>query len=392
MAVQYQSNKSILAFIREGDARIKDNETLEQDVGRGIVPLAQYTVLAQKAASRKWVPLTSVDPTLTPGKMVCGDLGTSIAAFRGISDGEFAVTIDGVAMNITGLDFTGIELSTGTVASAVCGALGTNLAGMQAVADGAYNITVDGQVCAITGLDFSAIAALPEIPDVINAKALGRFIAVWDSKTTKVEFHSLRKGALSTITALSAPAGGTDISGAGFLNGLTGTAVLAQGSGTDDLDLQIADIIEDKAAGRFHVLSNGSRLQFISPTLGTQSTVSVLSAVAGGAGTNISGAGFLNGLTGTGVATAGTGLDGSTLPTGILISSEVAAALLVAGDVTGQCVLIGGNVVVDGDAMVLEGSLARTSVVVDRGQTIESCLADRGIFCAETRDISAYQA
>jgi len=512
MAVQYQLNNTVIPFYRDGDGRIKDSETFEQDAARAAA-LAQYTVVAQKAATRKWVPLTSVDPTLTKGKMVCGAAGTAEAGFQAVSDGEFAVTVDGVAMDITGLDFTGIEAPTrtgavalcgalgtdeagfqavsdgefaitvdgvamditgldfsgvqaptATGATAVCGALGTNLAGFQAVTNGGFGITVDGVALDITGLDFSSIAALDEIVDTINSAALGTVTAVYDSKTTVVSFLSETRGDTSTITVLGAPSGGTDISGAGFLNGASATLVqgtgddgtdrniadvindaaagrfsctyngsriaflshkrgdtstitvlsavsggagtdisgagflnglaasLTQGTGDDGTDRNLADVINDAAAGRFFVTYDGARVAFYSPTLGTQSSVTVLSAVSGGAGTDISGAGYLNGLTGTGTATAGTGGDGSDLPSGIFVGSAIAAADLVAGDVTGQMVLVGGNVVVDKNQLTLENSLAVTDVVVARGETIEAVLQGRGIYLNDSRDISSHQA
>lgn len=268
MAVQGSLNNTNVAFRRAGEGRMKDNETIEQDAGRSAA-LAQYTVMGQKASSRKWVPLTDVSPTLTPAKLVCGAAGTNLAGFQAVTDGEFAFTVDGVLINII-------------------------------------------------GLDWSAIAALDEVVDTINAQAAGRFTAIWDSKTAAVTFVSNSSGVLSTIT--------------------------------------------------------------------------VLSAVSGGSGTDVSGAGFLNGLTGTGTATQGTGGDGSDLPTGIYMGEDIAAADIVAGDVTARMILVGGNGIYDKNQVVLENSLALTDVVEARVQTIESVLQDRGIWLQDTLDISSHQA
>ncbi len=111
----------------------------------------------------------------------------------------------------------------GAKASCLCGALGTNLAGMKAVTDGEFAITIGGTVVDIIGCDFSVNTALDEIVDTINALALGKFVAIYDSKTTMVLFESD-----DTVSALTAVSGGsgTDISGAGFLNGLTAVATL----------------------------------------------------------------------------------------------------------------------------------------------------------------------
>lgn len=388
MAQQLSTNYANLPFFRAGIPRRKDNETVQQDAGRSGA-LVQHTIMAQLAANRKWVPLTSVDPTLTKGKMVCGAAGTAEAGFQAISDGEFAITVDGVLMNIAGLDFTGIEAPTRTGAKAVCGAIGTNLAGFQAVTDGAFNITVDGVACAIAGLNWSGITALDEVIDPINAAAAGRFTCVYDVQSGVITFLSNKRGDTSTITVLSAPGAGTDVSGSGFLNGASAT--LTQGTGDDGTDRNIADVINDAAAGRFFATYDGARFAFFSPTLGTQSSVSVLSAVSGGAGTDISGAGYLNGLTGT--ATAGTGGDGSDLPNGILLSEDITEAALQAGDVTGQSILTGGGALVVTESMItLENSLAVTDIVVARSETIESYLAGRGIFLSDSIDLGAYQA
>lgn len=389
MAVQNQLDLSNIPFMRGGEGRIRDNETFEQDAGRA-ADLAIHTVVAQKAATRKWVPLTSVDPTLTKGKMVCGAAGTAEAGFQAVSDGEFATAIDGVAMDITALDFTGIEAPTRTNAKLVCGAIGTNLAGFQAVTDGEFQLAVDANAYSITGLDWSAITALDEVVDPINAQAAGRFLAVYDSKTTIVTIFSLINGDTSTMGYLTAGAAGTDVSGAGFLNGLTGTGTLTQGAGDDGTDRNAGDVINEAAAGRFFVLYDGTAFSFFSTTLGVGSSVSVLTAVSGGGGTDISGAGYLNGLTGTGTATAGTGGDGSTLPTGIILNS-IPTASLVAGDVAGNLVLLGGNVICDTDQVVLENSLTLNDVVISLSKTLSRALEDRGIWLTDTIDISSPQ-
>ena len=390
MAHQLSTNYSHLPFYRDGSPLLKDNETLVQDAGRS-GDIVQFTVMSQNATTRKWSPLRSVDPTLTRGKMVCGAAGTAEAGFQAISDGEFTISIDGVSMDITGLDFTGIEAPTRTGATAVCGAIGTNLAGFQAVTNGAFNITVDGVVCAITGLNWSGITALDEVIDPINAAAAGRFTCVYDVVSGVITFLSNKRGDTSTITVLSAPAAGTDVSGSGYLNGASAT--LTQGTGDDGTDRNIADVINDAAAGRFYATYDGARFAFYSGTVGIQSSVSVLSAVSGGAGTDISGSGYLNGLTGTGTATAGTGGDGTDLPLGILLSEDIAELDIQAADVTGLQILVGGAGLVITESMItLENSLTVNSVVVAKSETIESFLAGRGIYLSDSIDLGAYQA
>lgn len=515
MGVQASRNIDNRAFILKGDSNVREAETIAQDAGRTAV-LATHTLMAKNPTTGKWVPLTDIDPDAAPAKMVTGAIGSE-ATFQAVSDGEFAITVDGVAMDITGLDFSGIEAPTATGASCVCGAFGSTLAAMQAITDGAFAITVDGVALAISGLDFSdidapsdapatgvcganganlaawqavangafqitvngvahditgldfgTITALDEIVDTINAAvegkqfraiydsagdyvtfvsnksgrkstitaltagsagtdisgagflngltgtitltqgtgglgegvtiadvindvARGRFRCEYDAAAATYIFLSPRRGAISTITALSAPGAGTDISGAGYLNGLTGTATLTQGTGDTGDDRNIADVINEKAEGRFFVLFDGTYLTFISPTVGGESAITVLSAVSGGTGTDISGASYLNGLTGTGTVTAATGFDGVNIPAGIYMGAEIAAATLVAGDVSYCPIMIGGDVTVDREQVTLENSLALTDVVVPLHKRIEDVLYEIGIFCASTVEVDSYE-
>jgi len=519
MGVQASRNINNQAFFQSGNANVKEAETIAQDAGR-VAVLASKTVMAKNPTTGKWVPLTDVDPTSAPAKMVTGAIGSE-ATFQPVTDGEFAITVDGVAMNITGLNFSGIEAPTATGASCVCGAFGSTLTAMQAITDGAFAITVDGVALAISGLDFSDIdapsdtagtmlcgangsnlaayqavndaaftftvngtvraitgldftgatawadvahiidAAIAQygvrceydetadvfefvtvnrgrnatisvlsapgagtdisgvagpgsflngatgtgtatagtgglgegvtIADVINDVARGRVRCELDAAAGTYVFLSPRRGAISTITALSAPGAGTDISGAGYLNGLTGTATLTQGTGDTGDDRNIADVINEKAEGRFEVLFDGTNLTFISPTTGLESAITVLSAVAGGAGTDISGASYLNGLTGTGTVTASTGFDGANIPAGIYVGDEIAAATLVAGDVSNCPIVVGGNVTVNRDQLVFENSLTLASVVVPLRKRIEDVLAEIGIFAEYAVDIDSYE-
>jgi len=152
----------------------------------------------------------------------------------------------------------------------------------------------------------------------------------------------------------------------------------------------IANVITIVALGRFIVQYDiaNDNFYFIAPGSGVRSTITVLGAVSGGSGTDISGASFLNGAAGT--ATQGTGADGSNLPAGI-IRTSITAAALVAGDVTGIRVTVGGKdgVAVDRDQIVLENSLTLATVIPSTQKTIEMALRDLGIFMADTVAISS---
>jgi hypothetical protein len=184
---------------------------------------------------------------------------------------------------------------------------------------------------------------------------------------------------------LTAGAAGTDISGAGFLNGLTGVGTPTAGTGGENLNETISGIINAHAAGRFTCFFNGDAFVFISPTAGLpQSSISVLTAVVGGAGTDISGAGFLNGLTGTGTVTAATGEGSEAIPAGLYWGNDIPFATIAAADVTDQNILVGKTVELDEDAIVLEGSLDLDDVIVETGLTIRKHLSNIGIYARST--------
>lgn len=384
-AVQAETDHSNLPFY-QGEVKALQSQTILQDAARATA-LAPNTIMAQIASSRKWVPLTDVDPTLTKGRMVCGAFGSTVKAMKSITDGSFKVQVDGeTALDITGLNFSKIAGIGDTSATCTTGALGCNLATLQGITTGDFAITVDGTALTITGLDFSAIHSLDGAAEVIDFAAAGRFRCQYDPKTTKFIFISPTKGATSTITALSDTGGaGADISEAGHLNGRTGTAVLVQGTGTDSQGNTVADVINANAtvmASGLHAMFNGTAFEFVSPTIGVGSAVSVLTA--GSAGTDISGAGYLNGLTGTGTATAGTGGDGSNIPAGIYRGAPILAATLVAGDVTGNEIVVGGPAMFDGTNVVLENSLTLNTVITSMSMTIARALELRGLYATDT--------
>jgi hypothetical protein len=285
----------------DGDVKYLASQTIAQDAARA-VDLVDMTLMARVGSTGYWTPLREVDPASTPGSMLTGAIGT-VSVFQAVANGSFKIQIDGeTALHLTALDFTGIQAPTATGATMKTGALGCTLATLQGIVDGAFNITVDGQVLAITGLDFSdiyapndtfaqcvcgtngmnlagweavtnggfgitvdgtlytftdidfsGIVSLGEVALRINSHVGGAGVrCAYNAGTNKYAFYSTTRGLTSTITAVVLGAT-TDISGAGFLNGLTGTAVLTQGAGGDGLGTAVADVINAVAAGRFEV-------------------------------------------------------------------------------------------------------------------------------------------
>lgn len=249
-----------------GNGVIKTDETILQDAGRATV-LAFLTVMAKKQSDGKLIPLTDINPALTNAFLTCGTNGGNLAAW-------------------------------------------------QAVGDGAFKISVDGTLLDITGLVFTAVAALTDISEIINEALAGRATCVYDQVGNNFLFHSNRTGLpASVVTYLT----------------------------------------------------------------------------AGSAGTDISGAGFLNGLTGTGVITAATGEITASIPAGLLMNDDILAATLVAGDVTDKHLLIGGGKYIDEDMIILENSLTLASIIAATGFTIRKHLEDLGILPRKSRNSQQIQ-
>ena len=253
MTVQVRTDYNNYQFILEGLPFVKESETIAQDAARAAI-LYKYTVMSQSPLTRKWVPLTSVSPTLTAATLVCGANGGNIAAYQAVTDGEFS---------FLGNDYT--------------------------------------------GLDFSSATDFDDVADIINAALLGAAFVIYDIQN---------------------------------------------------------DI--------FTFVSNG---------VGADKALTYLSAVSGGSGTDISSASFLTGVTGSATLTAGTGNDGTNLPTGIYMGGNITAAELVAGDVVNRPIITGGEgVLYDSALIILENSLTLNSVVVAKQKTIDACFNELGLF------------
>lgn len=387
MALRAKTTVDTTGLVLFGSGIFKDDLTLLQDATRA-ADLEQYTVLAQQASTLKWVPLTDVDPALTPGYMTTGAITGTAADFQAVADGEFRISVDGQVIDIAGLDFSGIDAATDTAGFYTCGANGAIIAaGWDAVADGEFAVTINGEDVDVIGLDFTGVTTFQEVADIITLGLAGRGVCVHDAVGDIFTIISSEKGADSTVSVLAAVAGGagTDISGAGYLNGAAAGAPTA-GTGGLGMFQSIAGTINAAAAGRFFVEFNGTNFVFSSPTAGAKSSVSVLSAVAPAVGTDISGAGYLEGTVELGaVATAGTGGDGENIPAGIYVGSDVAFADLVAGDVTNRKVLVGGDMLqLDEDKIVLENSLDLDDVVFETQKTIRQHLEALGFYTRDT--------
>lgn len=130
------------------------------------------------------------------------------------------------------------------------GAIGT-LAAFQAVTTGSFAVSIDGISHNITGLNFSTDTTLAQVATRIQAALVtaGFTGATAVISGTQIRITSGTTGDGSTVSVLApvSPAAGVDISGPGFLNGRLGTAVVQPGYTPGDLVSELGLI---KEAGR----------------------------------------------------------------------------------------------------------------------------------------------
>jgi hypothetical protein len=100
----------------------------------------------------------------------------------------------------------------------ICGALGNSaLAALKAVTSGGFTVTVDGGSAQhLSGLNFSAIGNFNAAAAIISAALTGA-TCTYSASQNQFVFTSATTGTSSTISFLSAPSLGTDISG--LING-----------------------------------------------------------------------------------------------------------------------------------------------------------------------------
>ena len=118
-----------------------------------------------------------------------------------------------------------------------------------AITDGAFSVSVDGVVTAVTGLDFSAVGDFDAVASVINVGLSPDAGCVFD--TDKLIVTSVATGVASTISFVSSPATGTDISELMQMRSAEDGALLAQGIAAETVTASL-EAIQDKAGDTFY--------------------------------------------------------------------------------------------------------------------------------------------
>jgi hypothetical protein len=86
--------------------------------------------------------------------------------------------------------------------------------------------------------------------------------------------------------------------------------------------------------------------------------------------------------------------NGTAIPQGIYLGDAIAAADIVAGDVSDVFILVGKDVTVDVDQIIIENAKTLDTVITIGTtdlRTVRDHLATRGIFTEETVDISSFE-
>ena len=86
--------------------------------------------------------------------------------------------------------------------------------------------------------------------------------------------------------------------------------------------------------------------------------------------------------------------NGTAIPQGIYLGDSIAGADIVAGDIADVFILVGKDVTVDVDQIVIENSKTLDTVITVGTtdlRTVRDHLANRGIFTEDTVDISGFE-
>ena len=97
----------------------------------------------------------------------------------------------------------------------ICGAMSAAeqaLGNWTSITGGAFSVTVDGTLQHVSGLNFAAVTNLNGVASIITTALAGTSTCVWDANYERFEFTSHSSGPSSSVSFLSSPTSGTDIS------------------------------------------------------------------------------------------------------------------------------------------------------------------------------------
>lgn len=133
--------------------------------------------------------------------------------------------------------FKGVNATAGSLTTS---SITANVDNFKLVTDGALNLTIDGVATQLSDLDFSAVSSVADIVSVLNAQNLDVYITE-DSGT--IVFTSKKFGTVSAVTATTS-ASGTDIAGASYLDTANATPVTGTDASGQTLSSAVASGLE----------------------------------------------------------------------------------------------------------------------------------------------------
>ncbi len=138
----------------------------------------------------------------------------------------------------------------------LCGPLSatySSVTAWNAISTGAFKVAIDGAAAAdVTGLNFSTATNLNNVASIIDTALTGATVA-YDSVNNRFVFTSATTGATSSVSFLTSPTTGTDISG--FLGGLASSsgAYVADGIAAETA-LEAVQLFENRFSQQWYAL------------------------------------------------------------------------------------------------------------------------------------------
>lgn len=121
------------------------------------------------------------------------------------------------------------------------------LSNFTAITTGAFAITVDGVVKQITGMNFSAQSNLNGVANIIQtqlAAQVAGMTCVWDATNARFVIKGASTGATATLSYAAAPGSGADIKSLLKLTAADGAAAPVGGVAAETLDTAISKLID----------------------------------------------------------------------------------------------------------------------------------------------------
>jgi len=212
-----------------------------------------------------------------------GVVAANLVALQGTANGSLTVQVDALsAIEVTAIDFTG-DLSLADCAASIQTALqpqlGTkgyfqsadasmNLTNLVQISDGRINVNIDAAGAVDTAnIDFTGVTDMDQaailIQSAVQTATVTSATCAWDATTGLFKIFSDTRGVASSV-AIAAPAAGTNLTTASYLNFLNGAAA----AGTNSAITCVYDGV-------------GTTFVVTSPTLGSTSTLTITEGVAG---------------------------------------------------------------------------------------------------------------